>query len=82
MPWTSAPDLRVQTQKLWDKGALLQDSVIQLTDGPNSFPKRLRLQCPSTPELSTRFDEVRQWADGLRANAGHYRAANRRDGQG
>ena len=77
MPWTSAPDLRTQIQKLWDKGALLQEMVTQLTSGPSSFPKRLRLQCPSTLELSTRFDEVRQWADGLRANVGHYRLVER-----
>ena len=76
MPWTSAPDLREQTQKLWDKGALLQEMVNQTTGDP-TFPKRLRLQCPSTLELSTRFDEARQWAEGLRSNAGHYRLVER-----
>ena len=77
MPWTSESDLREQTQKLWDKGTLLQELVNQTTGGPNSFPRCLRLQCPSTLELSTRFDEARQWAEGLRSNAGHYRLVER-----
>ena len=76
MPWTSALDLRVQTQKLWDKGTLLS-SMVELPGDISSFPKRLRLQCPSTLELSSRFEEVRAWAESLRSSAGHYRLVDR-----
>jgi hypothetical protein len=77
MPWTSAPDLRAQTQKLWDKGLLLQEMVNQATGGPSSFPRRLRLQCPSTSELSGQFEAVRAWAESLRAGTKHYRLIER-----
>ena len=81
MSWTSAADLRAQTQKLWDKGALLAESIHQAVNGsddsPGSFPKRLRLQCPTTAELSTRFEEARLWADALRHGSGRYRLVER-----
>ena len=73
MPWTSAPELCAQTQKLWDKGTLLTELLNQ----PSGFPKRLRLQCPTTGELSTRFDEVRAWAEGLRRSSRNYRLVER-----
>lgn len=77
MAWTSAADLRAQTQKLWDKGTLLTEQV----NGQTSFPRRLRLLGPTTAELSARFDEVRIWAQDLRGSAahgaGHYRVLER-----
>lgn len=77
MPWTSAPDLRAQTQKLWDKGTLLSELVSLRSENPGSFPRRLRLQGPNTLELSARFDEVRAWAEGLRLGSGRYRLVER-----
>ena len=81
MPWTSALDLRAQAQKLWDRGALLSELLSELvnqpSDGPSSFPRRLRLQCPSTSELSSRFEEVRIWAESLRLGSGRYRLVER-----
>ena len=77
MPWTSALDLRAQTQKLWDRGALLAEVVNQHSDGPGSFPRRLRLQCPTMTELSARFEEVRIWAEDLRLGSGRYRLVER-----
>ncbi len=77
MPWTSALDLRAQTQKLWDRGTLLAEVVNQEGDGPSSFPRRLRLQCPTVTELSARFEEVRIWAEGLRLGSGRYRLVER-----
>ena len=77
MPWTSALDLRVQTQKLWDKGTLLQDMVGECLAGVSGFPKRLRLQCPTTAELSARFEDARAWADALRLGSGRYRLVER-----
>jgi hypothetical protein len=77
MPWTSAVDLRAQTQKLWDKGALLAGMVPQTSGGYSPFPQRLRLQSPTTTELSARFEAVRTWADDLRLGSGHYRLVER-----
>ncbi|MBC7719529.1 MAG: hypothetical protein H7Z77_07035 [Chitinophagaceae bacterium] len=77
MPWTSAQDLRTQTQKLWDRGTLLAEMVALTGEDSSLFPKRLRLLCPTTLELSTRFVEVRSWAEGLRVGSGHYRLVER-----
>ena len=77
MPWTSAQDLRVQTQKLWDKGLLLAGMVKLQGDDTDTFPKRLQLKCPTTSELSSRFNEVRDWAESLRKGSGHYRLVER-----
>ena len=83
MPWTSALDLRAQTQKLWDRGALLSELLSEMVNqqidrnSPTSFPRRLRLQCPSISELSARFEEVRIWAEGLRLSSGRYRLVER-----
>ena len=81
MPWTSALDLRAQTQKLWDRGALLSELLSELvnqqSDGPSSFPRRLRLQCPTVTEFSARFEEVRIWAESLRLGSGRYRLVER-----
>jgi len=81
MPWTKAADLREQTQKLWDKGTLLSELVNQWVNGQSdssgTFPQRLRLQSPTTSELSARFEEARTWADGLRLGSGRYRLVER-----
>jgi len=62
LSWTRSADLRAQVQKLWDKGDLLRPLV-----GSQSFePRRLRLNAPSSSELSERFDEARLWANELR----------------
>jgi len=63
MRWTGAKDLRAQVQKLWDKGDLLRP----LVDGEPFAPRRLRLTCPNSAELSEHFDEARAWAAELRA---------------
>ena len=77
MPWTSALDLAAQTQKLWDKGALLSDVVNLQSQSTGSFPRRLQLQCPTTTELGAKFAEVRAWAEGLRLGSGRYRLVER-----
>lgn len=63
MSWTSSADLRAQVQKLWDKGDLLRP----LVRSQAFTPRRLRLNAPSSTELSERFDAVRVWAAELRA---------------
>ena len=69
--WTSPADLRAQVQKLWDKGALLGHTQV------SPFPLRLKLACPSSTDLATRFADVRLWAADLRHNAVHYRIQER-----
>jgi hypothetical protein len=69
MSWTTPADLRAQVIKLWDKGRLLAC----LVDAGELFPLRLRLEAPSSAELSDRFDEVRAWAGALQAGAGSAR---------
>lgn len=62
MSWTQSADLRAQVQKLWDRGELLAS----LVTGEALFPKRLMLRVPTSPEMSDRFDEVREWIVALR----------------
>jgi hypothetical protein len=57
MSWTTPADLRVQVQRLWDRGDLLRAAV---TDAA-SKPLRLNLKAPSAADLSDRFEAVRAW---------------------
>lgn len=68
MKWTTPADLRIQVQKLWDRGLLLAS----LAGGESLFPRRLALKGPDSRELSERFAEVRDWIAQLSA-AGPYR---------
>lgn len=84
MAWTSPADLRVQVQKLWDKGALLSPLVSLSPAGQRAglraepiFPLRLAFTTPGSTDLATRFPEVRIWAADLRQHAVHYRLTER-----
>ncbi|MBB5348549.1 hypothetical protein JWG42_06555 [Desulfoprunum benzoelyticum] len=66
MKWTTPADLRIQVQKLWDRGLLLAS----LAGGESLFPRRLALKGPDSRELSERFAEVRDWIAQLSAAAG------------
>ena len=72
MNWTKPVDLRLQVQKLWDRGELLSS----LVTGESLFPRRLLLKCPTSTEMSDRFDEVRTWINELRG-VPHYRIVMR-----
>ncbi|MES2128292.1 MAG: Wadjet anti-phage system protein JetD domain-containing protein [Pseudomonadota bacterium] len=63
MTWTSATDLRQQVLKLWERGELLA----ALAGTGSAFPRRLVLKCPSSTDITERFEEVRAWAASLRA---------------
>ncbi|HZV66420.1 MAG TPA: Wadjet anti-phage system protein JetD domain-containing protein [Telluria sp.] len=63
MSWTTSADLRQQVRRLWERGELLS----ALAGADTVFPRRLVLKCPSSAEITGRFEEVRQWAAGLRA---------------
>lgn len=57
MSWTTPADLRVQVQRLWDRGELLRAAVTDTV----SWPLRLNLKVPSASDLSDRFEAVREW---------------------
>jgi len=63
MSWTTTADLRLQLQKMWDRGILLND----LVTGESSFPIRLNLRTPTTKQIGERFDDVRRWITELRS---------------
>lgn len=65
MTWTTPGDLRLQVQKLWNKGELLRPCV----QGGVVPPRRLRLTVPTSTELTERFDAVRAWMTALGCNA-------------
>jgi hypothetical protein len=67
--WTTPADLKVQVQKLWNRGSLLSVMV----DGTKLFPLRLTLKGPDSRQLSSRFSEVRDWIARLTAAQGPYR---------
>jgi len=59
--WTSAKDLRIRLQKLWDRGRLLS---ARLTAEP-LFPLRIPLKYPAPRELGEGYGAVKDWIDGL-----------------
>nr|WP_240192000.1 DUF3322 domain-containing protein [Desulforhopalus vacuolatus] len=61
--------MRVQVQKLWDRGCLLAE----LAGGETIFPRRLPLKGPNSKELSDRFNEVRDWITHLKNIDSNYR---------
>jgi hypothetical protein len=69
MNWSTPADLRQQLQRLWEQGVLLR----VLLEDTSPFPLQLRLKKPSSVELATRFDDVRQWIGQLQAGEGDYR---------
>jgi hypothetical protein len=68
MNWTRPADLRVQLQKLWDRGDILAGCVT----GESAFPRRLTLKVPTSAEMTDRFDGVRVWIGEL-LTMPHYR---------
>jgi hypothetical protein len=69
MNWTGPTELRMQVQKLWDRGLLLAS----LADGEELFPRSLKLKGPSSRELGDHFPEVRRWIARLDDEAKFYR---------
>ncbi|WP_026188102.1 DUF3322 domain-containing protein [Methyloversatilis universalis] len=57
MSWTMPADLRIQVQRLWDRGDLQRAAVTDTV----SWPLRLTLRAPTAADLSDRFEAVRDW---------------------
>lgn len=70
--WTKPSELRLEVQKLWDRGEILAGFVT----GGAIFPKRFPLKSPTAAEMSDRFDEARAWSSELRAMS-HFRVEMR-----
>jgi hypothetical protein len=63
MNWSTAGDIKAQLVRRWERGELLRS----LLEEEARFPLRLNLKCPSSPELTDRFQEVRAWVAALLA---------------
>jgi len=61
--WTDAKALKAQLARLWERGELLRDVVT----GNARFPLRLKLNSPSSADITDRFNEVRAWVIELAA---------------
>lgn len=61
MSWTTPEALKSQLRKLWEKGILLRE----LTEDSDYFPRQLTCKKPTSDDLSSRFNEVRQWIGAL-----------------
>lgn len=57
MSWTTPAALRIQVERLWNRGELLRSAVSDTM----SWPLRLSLKVPTAAELSDRFESVRGW---------------------
>ena len=63
MNWTTPEELKVQVQRLWDRGDLLRALVSDAV----SWPLRLNLKTPRATDLSDHFEAVREWAHTIAA---------------
>ena len=64
--WSDKKALLTQLQRLWDKGALLQESMQE----SQLFPKRLTFKSPNSKALSNEFDSVRRWINDIQKLSG------------
>lgn len=72
--WSTPADLRLQVQRLWDRGDLLR-SVLALEYADKfdinesktvEFPRRLTFKKPASKQISDQFEQVRAWIQSLR----------------
>ncbi len=64
MSWSTAPDLKAQVMRLWERGELLRAGLDAAT---SRFPLRLTLKTPSPDDITCRFDAVRAWVAAIAA---------------
>ena len=53
MSWSTAPDLKAQVMRLWERGELLREGLNAAT---SRFPLRLTLKAPSPDDITRRFE--------------------------
>lgn len=61
-PWTDSKDLKLQVEKLWDRGLLLSSYL----GNSHFFPKRLVFKKPDSRQLSEQFSQVKTWLTDLK----------------
>lgn len=66
--WTTMEDLRAQSLKAWNSGALLRE----LLEPAGVYPRRRTLKRPTAAQLLSDYAAVRDWASALSAGAGAY----------
>ena len=66
--WTTLAMLRAQSQKAWDRGALLRE----LLDPSGAYPRRRPLKRPTAATLRSDYAAARAWAAELFASVGHF----------
>lgn len=59
-------EIRKKLLNRWEKGILIEELYL----GQISFPYRLPLKMPSSSDMSSRFEEVRQWVFALEKESG------------
>ena len=64
MSWSTAPDLKAQVMRLWERGELLREGLNAAT---SRFPLRLTLKTPGPDDITRRFDAVRAWIAAISA---------------
>jgi hypothetical protein len=64
--WTGHAEIVADLRKRWNSGQILAE----VAGAPSIFPYRIRMTRPTTEELSSRFDEVREWVQGVNAIPG------------
>ena len=66
--WTTVEDLRAQSLKAWNSGALLREVL----EPSGVYPRRRALKRPTAAQLLSDYAAVREWASALSAGAGAY----------
>lgn len=59
--WSTPADIRTDLLRRWERGRFLAEVAAP----GDLFPLRIGLKRPTSPELGTRFEEVRAWAAAL-----------------
>jgi hypothetical protein len=59
--WSTPADIRAELVRRWERGRFLAE----VAEPGELFPLRIGLKRPMSPELGTRYEEVRAWARGL-----------------
>lgn len=63
--WSTPADIRAELMRRWERGRILAE----VAEPGDLFPFRVGLKRATSPELGTRFEEVRAWVTGLRTLA-------------
>lgn len=60
--WTAEKDIKLQLEKMWDKGIFLS----AILSNKNLFPLSLKLKKPVSKDITDNFNSVRLWVNKLK----------------